>query len=189
MPNIFVSFPQVVSLELEIGLSDADNGLLSSSRRVSGVLRHVFYRPKFDPSMEYDSVADLGDKDVINMTNEGAASNPPEMCVKDVTIQDTNALKNMEQVKIGKQDVTPGVSFGNEYAAGEVNMEATITTDDVIRAGGFGATDNIGIFLPVAMDSTDFEASLRDAMDFEESQAQKSRPGLGWTEVTESEDS
>ena len=43
-----------------------------------------------------------------------------------------------------------------------------MNADDVERAGGLGARDEIGSFLPVAMDSTDFEASLRDARDFEE---------------------
>ncbi|XP_020522237.1 uncharacterized protein LOC18433330 isoform X2 [Amborella trichopoda] len=71
---------------------------------------------------------------------------------------------------------------GNQEAA-EVNMEATITEDDVVRAGGFGATDDIGSFLPVAVDSTDFEASLRDARDYEEPQGEVSRPGLGWEGV------
>ncbi|XP_014489721.1 uncharacterized protein LOC106752539 isoform X2 [Vigna radiata var. radiata] len=66
-------------------------------------------------------------------------------------------------------------------AAGDVNMEASITPDDVIRAGGFGARDDISSFLPVASDSTDFEASIRDARDYEEPQGQVSRPGLGWT--------
>ncbi|XP_039129428.1 uncharacterized protein LOC120265552, partial [Dioscorea cayenensis subsp. rotundata] len=65
---------------------------------------------------------------------------------------------------------------------GEVNMEAVIKTDDVVRAGGFGATDDIGSLLPVAVDSTDFGASLRDARDFEEPQGETLRPDLGWTE-------
>ncbi|KAJ6802773.1 uncharacterized protein M6B38_191480 [Iris pallida] len=63
----------------------------------------------------------------------------------------------------------------------DVNMEASILADDVLRAGGFGARDDIGSFLPVAIDSTDFEASLRDAKDFEEPQGEILRPGLGWT--------
>ncbi|XP_028761482.1 uncharacterized protein LOC114720052 [Neltuma alba] len=69
-------------------------------------------------------------------------------------------------------------------AAAEVNMEASITPDDVIRAGGFGARDDISSFLPVASDSTDFEASIRDARDYEEPQGNISRPGLGWIEST-----
>lgn len=61
-----------------------------------------------------------------------------------------------------------------------VDMEASLFSDDVIRAGGFGATDNIGSFLPVASDYTDFEENLRDARDYEESEQKCSRPGLGW---------
>ncbi|KAG7554034.1 hypothetical protein ISN44_As11g003220 [Arabidopsis suecica] len=63
---------------------------------------------------------------------------------------------------------------------GEVNMEATISAEDVIRAGGFGAKDDIGSFLPVASDSTDFEESLRSARDYEEAQPEVQRPGLGY---------
>ncbi|EEF27924.1 conserved hypothetical protein [Ricinus communis] len=61
-------------------------------------------------------------------------------------------------------------------------MEASITTDDVIRAGGFGARDDINSFLPVASDSTDFEATVLDARYYEEPQGEISRPGLGWKE-------
>lgn len=70
----------------------------------------------------------------------------------------------------------------NADNGGEVNMEAAITADDVMRAGGLGARDDIGSFLPAAIDSTDFEASLRDARDFEEPQGETLRPGLGWSE-------
>ncbi|XP_061339037.1 uncharacterized protein LOC133285772 isoform X2 [Gastrolobium bilobum] len=72
-------------------------------------------------------------------------------------------------------------------ASGDVNMEASITSDDVIRAGGFGARDDISSLLPVASDSTDFEASIRDARDYEEPQGEVSRPGLGWTGATKGE--
>nr|VDD21178.1 unnamed protein product [Brassica rapa] len=69
---------------------------------------------------------------------------------------------------------------GKEQPHGEVNMEASISAEDVIRAGGFGAKDDIGSFLPVASDSTDFEESLRSARDYEEAQPEVQRPGLGW---------
>ncbi|KAK4272494.1 hypothetical protein QN277_021046 [Acacia crassicarpa] len=72
-------------------------------------------------------------------------------------------------------------------ASGEVNMEASITPDDVMRAGGFGARDDISSFLPVASDSTDFEASIRDARDYEEPEGKVSRPGLGWNESSKGE--
>ncbi|CAH9068721.1 unnamed protein product [Cuscuta epithymum] len=68
--------------------------------------------------------------------------------------------------------------------AGEVNMEAEITPDDVMRAGGLGARDDIGSFLPTAIDTTDFEASLLDAREYEEPQERICRPGLGWTDTT-----
>ncbi|MBA0650790.1 hypothetical protein Goklo_018172 [Gossypium klotzschianum] len=71
--------------------------------------------------------------------------------------------------------------------SGEANMEVSLTTDDVIRAGGFGARDDIGSFLPVASDSTDFEASIRDARGYEEPQGDIHRPGLGWREASERE--
>lgn len=67
---------------------------------------------------------------------------------------------------------------------GAVNMEASITTEDIIRAGGFGARDDISSFLPVASDTTDFEASIRDAHDYEEPQGEPCRPGLGWTDAS-----
>ncbi|CAN8257218.1 unnamed protein product [Cochlearia groenlandica] len=73
-----------------------------------------------------------------------------------------------------------GVSTNNQ-PRGEVNMEALISEEDVIRAGGFGAKDDIGSFLPVASDSTDFEESIRSARDYEEPQGEVQRPGLGWS--------
>lgn len=73
--------------------------------------------------------------------------------------------------------ITPG-------AQDAVNMEASFFSDDVIRAGGFGATDNISSFLPVASDYTDFEENLRDARGYEESEEKTSRPGLGWKSET-----
>lgn len=78
----------------------------------------------------------------------------------------------------GGKDIVPSDDID---ASGEVNMEASITSDDVIRAGGFGARDDISSFLPVASDSTDFEATIRDARDYEEPQGDICRPGLGWT--------
>ncbi|XP_006373730.3 uncharacterized protein LOC18106124 [Populus trichocarpa] len=72
-----------------------------------------------------------------------------------------------------------------EDRPGEVKMEASITPDDVIRAGGFGARDDINSFLPVASDSTGFEATILDARNYEEPQGEIQRPGLDWTEATE----
>lgn len=70
-----------------------------------------------------------------------------------------------------------------DMGSADVNMEASISADDVMRAGGFGARDDISSFLPVASDSTDFEASLRDAREYEEPQKDICRPGLGWKDV------
>ena len=73
----------------------------------------------------------------------------------------------------------------SQNAPGEVNMEASIMADDVIRAGGLGARDDISSFLPVASDSTDFEATIRDAREYEEPQGEICRHGLGWKGATE----
>ncbi|KAK9671109.1 hypothetical protein RND81_12G007700 [Saponaria officinalis] len=83
--------------------------------------------------------------------------------------------------KVGEQKEAPQHS----EPSGEVNMEAAINPDDVIRAGGFGATDGLSSALPMASDSTDFESSLLDMRDYEEPQGEKCRPGLGWSEDKE----
>ncbi|KAF0923375.1 hypothetical protein E2562_006282 [Oryza meyeriana var. granulata] len=72
------------------------------------------------------------------------------------------------------------VSPVNSHESGDVNMEAAISAEDVLRAGGFGAKDDISSLLPTAIDSTDFEASLRDARDFEGVSEKPSHPGLGY---------
>ncbi|XP_024017291.1 uncharacterized protein LOC21399605 [Morus notabilis] len=94
-----------------------------------------------------------------------------------------------KQVKMvrgkGRQEVSQDASPAGMYTPGEVNMEASIIADDVIRAGGFGARDDISSFLPVASDSTDFEAMILGAREYEEPQGEISRPGLGWKGTTE----
>ncbi|KAG2262492.1 hypothetical protein Bca52824_069571 [Brassica carinata] len=82
--------------------------------------------------------------------------------------------------KQSQEGVTDMGQVGRQQPHGDVNMEASISAEDVIRAGGFGAKDDIGSFLPVASDSTDFEESLRSARDYEGAQAEVQRPGLGW---------
>ncbi|XP_010922230.1 uncharacterized protein [Elaeis guineensis] len=135
--------------------------------------------------MDFTSAACSGEKnanDVINETKEGTKH---EMELRDPPNQDGDAPKSTEDYDMKKANgkaMEQSVGMKNESNTGDVNMEAAITTDDVIRAGGFGARDDISSFLPVAIDSTDFEASLRDARDFEEPQEEISRPGLGWTE-------
>ncbi|KAI3471342.1 hypothetical protein Pfo_030707 [Paulownia fortunei] len=93
-------------------------------------------------------------------------------------------------LEVGKVDVKD-IDIVKEHVAPEsqdafeaVNMEASVTSDEVTRAGGFGATDDISSFLPVASDFTDFEAYLRDARDYEDLDEEISRPGLGWTSET-----
>ncbi|KAK6941778.1 hypothetical protein RJ641_027155 [Dillenia turbinata] len=77
---------------------------------------------------------------------------------------------------------TDGAAIEDIDNSGDVNMEAYIMPDDVLRAGGFGGKDDIGSFLPAAIDSTDFETYQRDAQDYEEPLGEISGPGLGWTE-------
>ncbi|KAK2362630.1 hypothetical protein P8452_66371 [Trifolium repens] len=110
---------------------------------------------------------------------------------KDVLEHFTRASGDVEETKPGDskggKNSPKGTSLEEIDVSAEVNMEASITPDDVIRAGGFGARDDISSFLPVASDSTDFEASIRDARDYEEPQAEVSRPGLGWTGAAKGE--
>ncbi|KAL0339707.1 UNVERIFIED_CONTAM: hypothetical protein Sradi_4487500 [Sesamum radiatum] len=54
-------------------------------------------------------------------------------------------------------------------ASGEVNMEVSVTADDVMRAGGFGTSDSISSLLPVASDFTDFEDHLQRVQGYEDS--------------------
>lgn len=109
-------------------------------------------------------------------------TSPSEVDDKNVLKHFTRASGDVQETKTGEENCPKGTSSHEEIdASGDVNTEASITTDDVIRAGGFGARDDISSFLPVASDSTDFEASIRDARDYEEPQGEVSRPGLGWT--------
>ncbi|GER52520.1 elongation factor 1-beta [Striga asiatica] len=82
----------------------------------------------------------------------------------------------------GKEEIG---SSEEKNAFGEVNMEASITPDEVTRAGGYGAKDDISSFLPVASDFTDFEANLRGAREYEDFLNEEiHRPGLGWSSET-----
>ncbi|KAJ4969619.1 hypothetical protein NE237_002718 [Protea cynaroides] len=144
--------------------------------------------------MEYDAVEHLQDENEDSMTNGTngiAKSDMREMNVKDAPGKDSDTTK--DAIEISRAGSNVGDNVEHEAASadmetsGEVNMEASITVDDIIKAGGFGARDDISSFLPVAIDSTDFEASLRDARDYEEPQGEIFRPGLGWTDATVSE--
>jgi hypothetical protein len=112
--------------------------------------------------------------DAKNTGNEHQAQQKPDAVTGSVPRPDQGTLKQFADLDAG--NISP-VASGQEA---DVNMEAAISTEDVMRAGGFGAKDDIGSLLPTAIDSTDFEASLRDARDFEGGNEAPSHPGLGW---------
>lgn len=126
--------------------------------------------------------------DEISARNEATESSGFKNDVKDIQRPAPNSPRNNIKVNMvgwkGRRITSPNAPADVD-TSGEVNMEASITPDDVIRAGGFGARDDISSFLPVASDSTDFEAIIRDAKNYEEPQEEMCRPGLGWTEAAE----
>ncbi|XP_071717054.1 uncharacterized protein [Rutidosis leptorrhynchoides] len=123
--------------------------------------------------MEFDSAKITHDTHV-GKTEDSSASVQLE-AVTTVDRKHRSAADNKVETRESEDDVC--------MDSGDVNMEASISAEDVIRAGGYGARDDISSFLPVASDSTDFEASLRDARDYEEPQKDICRPGLGWTDL------
>ncbi|GFY96184.1 hypothetical protein Acr_11g0004900 [Actinidia rufa] len=120
--------------------------------------------------------------------NEVAESAKIESNLKDDPNQRMGSLGDLVEINNddfkGLKNASQSAVQADTNVFGEVNMEASISSDDVIRAGGFGARDDINSFLPVASDSTDFEASLLDAREYEDPQEEIHRPGLGWTEAT-----
>lgn len=98
---------------------------------------------------------------------------------KESVIDKSNIVDELQSKAVINTELNETDSQGK--AVVDFNMESTMTPDDVERAGGFGATDDMGSLLPVALDSTDFEASLRNARNYEEEQGEISRPGLGWS--------
>ncbi|KAJ0243958.1 F-box protein [Hirschfeldia incana] len=110
-----------------------------------------------------------------DVSNGGGKVNEPRV------ISPGGSKRTKTEEKQNQEGVIDMGQVGRQQAHGEVNMEASISAEDVIRAGGFGAKDDIGSFLPVASDSTDFEESLRSARDYEEAQPEVQRPGLGWS--------
>ncbi|KAF3442001.1 hypothetical protein FNV43_RR15917 [Rhamnella rubrinervis] len=133
-----------------------------------------------------NDVSSIQYKNENKLRNEVAEFARPEIDVKDVLKPVSSSPDTSWQGKVvdwkGGEEIR---QFAHPGDTGEVNMEASITADDVIRAGGFGARDDISSFLPVASDSTDFEATIRDAREYEEPQVEICRPGLGWTGSTE----
>ncbi|KAH7677181.1 hypothetical protein IHE45_07G065800 [Dioscorea alata] len=132
--------------------------------------------------MDYDFKFSFGDKNENASKREEQNGENHKIEIKKPTKQVGDTVKYEGEMESSKKGSIEQNANMKNSVTGEVNMEAVIKTDDVVRAGGFGATDDIGSLLPVAVDSTDFEASLRDARDFEEPQGETLRPGLGWTE-------
>ncbi|KAL2480687.1 Uncharacterized protein Adt_33653 [Abeliophyllum distichum] len=134
-------------------------------------------------------IMELGSYEKLKDKNSGSTE---KEVAEDVQPQDMRENRTKQPVPF--EDIPEVHKFDFKYAvndnehvstapidaSGDVNMEASITADEVMRAGGFGARDDISSFLPVASDSTDFEASLRDARDYEDLQEEIGRPGLGW---------
>lgn len=127
--------------------------------------------------MEHNQIKNLQETNEQGERKEVAESDIIKLDVKDIAKQ--KPVISSETIV----NITDPAASADVNSKGEVNMEAAITSDDVMRAGGFGARDDIGSFLPVASDATDFEASLLDARDYEEPQGNISRPGLGWSEL------
>lgn len=130
--------------------------------------------------MEFDLANIVQDSDPHDVSTKN--DHPSEPVQLETVLGGERKLDSSTDTVEGKK-VEDGIDTGGGF--GDVNMEASISADDVMRAGGFGARDDISSFLPVASDSTDFEASLRDARDYEEPQKDICRPGLGWKDVKE----
>uniref|UniRef100_A0A2P2NJJ3 Uncharacterized protein LOC105142253 n=1 Tax=Rhizophora mucronata TaxID=61149 RepID=A0A2P2NJJ3_RHIMU len=114
--------------------------------------------------------------------NETTESESSKNSVKDIPKPIASSPRN--NIQVSMVDLRGGNDPINVDTS-EVNMEASMTTGDVMRAGGFGARDDISSILPVASDSTDFEATILDARNYEEPQGEVDRHGLGWTEGAE----
>lgn len=109
------------------------------------------------------------------------------MIVEKVVTESVSGSPKDVQTNKGREKTVRAEPSRQIDMAGEISMEASMSADDVLRAGGFGARDDIGSFLPVASDSTDFEATILNARDYEGPQVEISRPGLGWKETTKTE--
>lgn len=136
---------------------------------------------------ESNQVSHEMDKDTTN--NEAIESTNSEVSVEDASkVVPISPIKDAQLTAVAwKGGGIEGETLEHVEASGEVNMEVSVTPEEVIRAGGFGARDDISSFLPVASDWTDFEASIRDAKGYEEPQGDVQRPGLGWREASKRE--
>ncbi|XWS66302.1 hypothetical protein CRYUN_Cryun05aG0188000 [Craigia yunnanensis] len=139
--------------------------------------------------MEHESIEVSLEKDKDRKRNEETESTNSEVSVEDASKAVPSSPINDVQINTiaWKGGGIDGKTLENVETSGKVNMEVSITTQDVIRAGGFGTRDDISSFLPVASDWTDFEASIRDARNYEEPQGDVCRHGLGWREASERE--
>lgn len=139
--------------------------------------------------MEEKEAAMTTDKTINGQSKTGVESEK----VQGDIIPKQNLYSDEDTVQFYESDPQTGRDDAQKVAPGhcdsstEVNMEATVNPDDVVRAGGFGARDGLSSLLPIASDSTDFEASLLGARDYEEPQGEQRRPGLGWSEDRGSE--
>ncbi|GKU89791.1 hypothetical protein SLEP1_g3885 [Rubroshorea leprosula] len=123
------------------------------------------------------------DKDEENSRSRETEYTDSNSHVDESTLVSSSPRNNAQVSKVDWKDKDAIETSENVNTTGEVNMEASITPDDVIQAGEFGARDDISSFLPVASNSTDFESSILDAKDYEEPHEEPSRPGLGWREA------
>ncbi|KAG5377421.1 hypothetical protein IGI04_042017 [Brassica rapa subsp. trilocularis] len=161
--DVKTSFKEDVLEKIGFAIVDSDGW---GSLLVDGFLRYLQRFQIFRQSNHMNQI----DSDVSNGAGKG----------KEPRIISPGGSKTEEKQSQSVTNQTDMGQEGREKPHGEVNMEASISAEDVIRAGGFGAKDDIGSFLPVASDSTDFEESLRSARDYEEAQPEVQRPGLGW---------
>ncbi|KAL2636006.1 hypothetical protein R1flu_007485 [Riccia fluitans] len=135
-----------------------------------------FYRNKFEHlDFSIESRQQFGDK-VVDYTEASPLIDPPIPipAAQRVDYTPEQEKENSSEQKGGSKQPRGGVDY---------SFEAPILADDVVRAGGLGARDELGQVLPSAMDATDFEASLRDAQQYEDDQVETDlpRPGLGFT--------
>lgn len=139
--------------------------------------------------MEHELIEVSHENDKDRKRNEATESTNIEVSVKDASKAVRSSPRKDVQINAiaCKGEGIDGKTSENVENSGEVNMEVSVTAEDVIRAGGFGARDDISSFLPVASDWTDFEASIRDARNYEGPQGDVCRRGLGWREASERE--
>lgn len=137
--------------------------------------------------MDYKAAGFLHGETENDSKTEVTKSVGSQCDAKDAPKRDPCPSEDVSQAQIvdpgTKDTVTRDKCSYHDDTSGEINMEAAISSDDVIRAGGFGARDDLNCFLPGASDSTDFESSLLDAREYEEPHGELQRPGLGWTEA------